>query len=65
MLSRPRKQKSWTPTRPYLGEGFNGWGRIDRSTRPVHRGNGNSMPERGLRATGEIRFVGIATRNVS
>src|SRR6267154_5931423 len=62
MPHRPRKQKWWMPTRPYLGEGSNGRGRIDRCTRLVHRGSGNSMPEKGLRATGEIRSVGIATR---
>ena len=28
---------------------------IDECTRPVHRGNGDSMPEKGLWATGEIR----------
>ena len=43
---------------------------IDACTRPVRRvedapsarGNGDSMPEKGLWATGEVQCVGIATR---
>jgi hypothetical protein len=59
------KRKMRTPTRRYLGEGSNAWGRFDRRIQAVHRGNGDGMLRKGCWATGEIRRVGIATRTHS